>query len=100
MLSRSQRDVIRTLGQLTDAGLVQVEAVPDVRQIVVRSQQRLRREKRTRPNLLFLRLFSFDPSAMLERLSPRVRCVLTPKAFMVWGAVVMAFLLGARFNGP
>lgn len=94
----SQNDVIRILGQLTDAGLVQAEVTPDVRQMVDMGEERLRREKRTRLNPLSFRLGLFNPSAMLEQVFPRVSGLFTPKALVVWALMVFASLLGAWFN--
>ncbi len=96
----SQHDVIRILGQLTDAGLVQAEVTPDVRQMMDMSEERLRKEKRTKLNPLSFRLGLFNPSAMLEQLFPHVRGLFNPSAFVAWVALAIGALLGAWFNWP
>ncbi|RZI84406.1 MAG: PqqD family peptide modification chaperone [Rubrivivax sp.] len=84
----SQHDVIRILGQLTDAGLVQAEVTPDVRQMLAADEQRTQREQRSRLNPLSFRLGLFNPSALLERLQPVVRLAFQPWVMMVWLALV------------
>ncbi|MGQ0599086.1 PqqD family peptide modification chaperone [Aquabacterium sp.] len=96
----TQHDVIRILGQLTDAGLVQAEVTPDVRQIMDMGEERLRREKRTRLNPLSFRLGLFNPSALLERLFPLVRGLFTPTVLAAWFVLAAVALLGAWFNWP
>ncbi|NVL83584.1 PqqD family protein, partial [Escherichia coli] len=80
----SQNDVIRILGQLTDAGLVQAEVTPDVRQILHVGEERQRKEKRTRLNPLSFRLGLFNPSALLETLYPRIRGLFKVQTLMAW----------------
>jgi putative peptide zinc metalloprotease protein len=86
----SQHDVIRILGQLTDAGLVQAEVTPDVRQMLALDEQRSQREQRSRLNPLSFRLGLFNPSGLLERLQPVVRVLFRPWVAMVWLALVAA----------
>lgn len=94
----SQHDVIRILGQLTDAGLVQAEVTPDVRQLMDMGEERLRRERRTKLNPLSFRLGLFNPSTMLEQLFPHVRGLFSPTAFAAWVALAIVALLGAWSN--
>jgi putative peptide zinc metalloprotease protein len=84
----SQHDVIRILGQLTDAGLVQAEVTPDVRQMLAVDEQRSQREQRSRLNPLSFRLALFNPSALLERLQPVVRVLFRPWVAMAWLVLV------------
>lgn len=84
----SQHDVIRILGQLTDAGLVQAEVTPDVRQMLAADEQRAQREMRSRLNPLSFKLGLFNPSAMLERLQPLVNLVFRPWVVALWFALV------------
>lgn len=80
----SQHDVIRILGQLTDAGLVQAEVTPDVRQMLAADEQRSQREQRSRLNPLSFRLGLFNPSSMLEKLQPVVRRLFRPWVGLLW----------------
>ena len=92
----TQHDVIRIMGQLTDAGLVQAEVTPDVRQMVAASEERGRRERRARLNPLSFRLGLFNPSTLLELVYPRVRAVLRVPALLAWMALI-GVALGAVF---
>lgn len=66
----SQHDVVRVLGQLTDAGLIQAEVTPDVDQLVGHAQSRQAQERRSRVNPMVFRLGLFNPSQLLEKLAP------------------------------
>ena len=94
----SQHDVIRILGQLTDAGLVQAEVTPDVRQMLAADEQRAQREQRSRLNPLSFRLALFNPSSLLERLQPAVRLLFRPWVATLWFAMVAAAAVVAMLN--
>src|SRR5690606_23682455 len=94
----SQHDVIRILGQLTDAGLVQAEVTPDVRQMLAADEQRAHREQRSRLNPLSFRLGLFNPSSLLERLQPMLRLLFQPWAVMLWCLVVLLASVTAVLN--
>lgn len=85
----SQNDVIRILGQMTDAGLIQAEVAPDVRQLVRDGHERHRKEQRSRLNPLSFRLGLFNPSAMLERLVPVGRLFWNGWATALWCVLVL-----------
>ncbi len=94
----TQHDVIRILGQLTDAGLVQAEVTPDVRQMMDMGEDRLRRERRSRLNPLSFRLGLFNPSALLERLYPRVKRVFTLSGLAWWAWLILLGFFGLVLN--
>lgn len=94
----SQHDVIRILGQLTDAGLVQAEVTPDVRQMLAADEQRSQREQRARLNPLSFKLGLFNPSALLERLQPLVRRLFRPWVAMLWLLAVSVASVAAVLN--
>lgn len=96
----TQNDVIRILGQLTDAGLVQAEVTPDVRQMMDMGEARLRKERQARLNPLSFRLGLFNPSALLERVYPQVRWLFSTRVLMVWLAMMVSGLIAAWFNWP
>lgn len=85
----SQHDVIRILGQMTDAGLIQAEVTPDVRQLVKTEEGRHRQERRARLNPLAFRLGLFNPSLMLEYLSGFGRGLWTPWVQWPWLLLVL-----------
>src|SRR5690606_4948340 len=94
----THNDVIRIDGQLTDAGLLQAEVMPDVRQMVSVTEERLRRERRARLNPLAFRLGLFNPSALLEVVYPRLRGVLTMPALLIWALLMGLALMGVVTN--
>ncbi len=85
----TQSEVIRILGQLTEAGLVQAEVTPDVRAQSARRQQSERRAARARLNPLSFRLPLFDPTAVLERGTGLAHAVFRPAMFWFWLALVL-----------
>ncbi len=85
----SQHDVIRILGQMTDAGLIQAEVLPDVRQLVNAQENRVQRERRSRLNPLSFRLGLFNPSWLLERLTPVGKLLATAWAQALWLLLVV-----------
>jgi putative peptide zinc metalloprotease protein len=94
----TQNDVIRIMGQLTDAGLVQAEVTPDVRQMVSASEERSRKERRARLNPLSFRLGLFNPSSLLEVVYPKVRRLLTVPVLLIWALLIGVSLVGAATN--
>ncbi|RZL11748.1 MAG: PqqD family peptide modification chaperone [Rubrivivax sp.] len=85
----SQHDVIRILGQMTDAGLIQAEVTPDVRQMVKTDETRLKQERRNRLNPLSFRLGLFNPSMLLEKLTPLGQVLWTSWAQLIWLLLVL-----------
>lgn len=96
----SQHDVIRILGQMTDAGLIQAEVAPDVRQLVKDGNERQRKEKRARLNPFSFRLGLFNPSAMLERLVPLGRLFWNSWATAFWFLLVIGTTWAVLANLP
>ena len=96
----SQHDVIRILGQMTDAGLIQAEVAPDVRQLVRDGHERHRKEKRARLNPLSFRLGLFNPSALLERLVPLGRLFWNGWATAFWFLLVIGSTWAVLVNLP
>ena len=84
----SQQDVIRILGQMTDAGLIQAEVTPDVRQMLEQGAQRQRQLRRSRLNPLSFRMGLFNPSHLLERLMPLAHFLWTRWTLLAWLALV------------
>ncbi len=86
----TQTDVIRILGQLTEAGLVQAEVTPDVRQMAARRQKSEKQARRARLNPLSFRLPLFDPTALLERCDGLARFVFNHAMLWLWLVLVVA----------
>ena len=94
----TQNDVIRIVGQLTDAGLVQAEVTPDVRQMMHVDEERGRRERRARLNPLSFRLGLFNPSSLMEWVYPRLKGLLTVPTLLVWALLMALAVAGAVVN--
>ena len=94
----SQHDVIRILGQMTDAGLIQAEVAPDVRQLVREGNDRQHKEKRAKLNPLSFRLGLFNPSALLERLVPVGRLFWNGWATAFWFVLVFGAAWASMVN--
>jgi putative peptide zinc metalloprotease protein len=86
----SQDEVIRLLGQLHAADLLQSDVPPDTAEILERYEKQTRRE-RTRSLLspLAIRIPLFDPDRFLARLAPWVA-----PAFGGWGAILWCLVVG------
>jgi len=97
-MAPSQHDVIRILGQLTDAGVVQAEVTPDVRQMLASSTQRSRAARRRRLNPLSFQVTLFNPSALLTRLQPLARGLFQPWLMLAWLITVGAAGVLAALN--
>lgn len=85
----SQHDVIRILGQMTDAGLIQAEVTPDVRQLVQMDDERQRSKRRARLNPLSFRMGLFNPSMLLERMAPLGRVMWSGWMQLLWLVLVV-----------
>jgi putative peptide zinc metalloprotease protein len=85
----SQQDVIRILGQMTDAGLIQAEVTPDVRQMVEQGGERQKQARRARLNPLSFRMGLFNPSMWLERLMPLSRAMWSTPVQGLWLMLVL-----------
>jgi putative peptide zinc metalloprotease protein len=85
----SQQDVIRILGQMTDAGLIQAEVTPDVRQMVEQGDLRQRQERRARLNPLSFKMGLFNPSMWLEHLMPLSRAMWSTPVQLLWLLLVL-----------
>lgn len=87
----TQDEMIRLLGQLHSADVLQSEVEPDVAEL-------LRRTRKTRRTTLMQRYLSplsiriplFDPDRLLERLLPWYRPLFTRAGFFVWLAIMLA----------
>jgi putative peptide zinc metalloprotease protein len=86
----SQSDVLRILGQLTEADLLQAESVPDIRRLAEHGNKRARAEQRARMNPLSFRVTLFDPSALLQRLDPLAHALFNRWAAIAWTLLVLA----------
>jgi putative peptide zinc metalloprotease protein len=96
----SQDDVLRVLGQLAEADLLQAEQMPDLRRQVERAQVREQAQARSRVHPLSFRVKLFDPSPWLQRWGRLARLVFNPVSLWLWiGLLAMGGWVAAQ-NGP
>lgn len=96
----SQDDVLRVLGQLAEADLLQADQVPDLRRQVERGQAREQAQVRGRVHPLSFRVKLFDPSPWLHRLGGLSRLVFSRVSLWVWLALIASGAWVAAQQGP
>ncbi|HYD60490.1 MAG TPA: HlyD family efflux transporter periplasmic adaptor subunit [Noviherbaspirillum sp.] len=84
----TQDEVIATLSQLMDAGLLQSDTMPDRAVLTQQRQMQQRRERHSKLNLFSFRLKLFNPAKLLDKLAPWQSIVWRPAAAIVWAALV------------
>jgi putative peptide zinc metalloprotease protein len=90
----TQDEVIRLLGQLHSADLLQSDVTPDVGELFERGQQQERSQRqRSYLNPMAIRLHLWDPDAFLNRIRPLVDALWSRWGGIVWLAVVLPALL-------
>ena len=90
----SQDEVIRLLGQLHSADLLQSDAMPDVTELFERGQRQERSmRQRSYLNPMAIRLHLWDPDTFLNRIRPFADVLWSRWGGMLWLAVVTPALL-------
>jgi putative peptide zinc metalloprotease protein len=97
----SQDEVIRLLGQLHAADVLQSDVPPDAAELFER-YQRQRRTERFRPLLspMAVKIPVFDPENFLNRFSPLVRPLFTRAGFVIWLIIVFCGIVLAARHWP
>ena len=96
----SQDDVLRVLGQLAEADLLQADQVPDLRRQIERSQTRQQAQARQRVHPLSFRVKLMDPSAWLVRMGRLSRWVFNRVSLWLWLMLLAVAGWVAVQNGP
>lgn len=96
----SQDDVLRVLGQLAEADLLQAEHMPDLRRQIERGQAREQAQARSRVHPLSFRVKLFDPSPWLQRLGGLSRLVFNRVSLWLWIALIAMGGWVAAQQGP
>lgn len=96
----SQDDVLRVLGQLAEADLLQAEHMPDLRRQVERSQVREQAQARNRVHPLSFRVKLFDPSPWMQRLGGLARLVFNRVSLWLWIGLIALGAWVAAQQGP
>ena len=91
----TQDELIRLLGQLHSADVLQVEVTPDVAELLRRAEQMRRRSLLQRLSPLALRIPLFDPDRFLERWAAWYRPLFGWGGALLWLAVVGTALVVA-----
>jgi putative peptide zinc metalloprotease protein len=84
-----QREIVRLLGQLTNANLIQSDLPPDASMLYTRQKKMKQRELRNKwMSFLFIKFPLFDPHPLLGRLLPFFRIFFSPLGVVLWLGVV------------
>lgn len=90
----TQDEIIRLLGQLHAADLLQSDALPDVTELFERGQRQERSlRQRSYLNPMAIRLHLWDPDAFLNRIRPLIDLLWSRWGGLLWLAVVLPALL-------
>lgn len=96
----SQDEVIRILGQLNTAELLQCEMTPDIERLFRQHRARVRRRRWLELNPLAIRVRLFDPTRQLAAFDPWLRTLFSPYTLALWIAAVLPALLFATIYWP
>lgn len=91
----SQEEIVRLIGQLVEAGLLQVEKASDVEALFERHHEHQARIRRSALNPLSFRIPLFDPSTLLQRLDGLGQRIFRPWALWLWLGMMGAALMSA-----
>ena len=94
----AQQDIVRLVGQLHQADLVQCELTPDVEELFQRQERRERQLRWGMLNPLAFRTPLFDPARLLDWLQPKTGWLFSKTFLFVWSALVLAALVLAAQN--
>lgn len=90
----SQDEVIRLLGQLHGADLLQSDTLPDAAELFERGEKQERQTRRKSwLNPMAIRIHLWDPDALLNRFLPLIHPVWSRWGGLLWLAVVLPALL-------
>ncbi len=92
----TQDEIVRLIGQLVEAGLLQVEKQSDVEALFERHQERAGRIRRSALNPLSFRIPLFNPASLLQRLDGVAQQIFSPWVLWLW-LVIMGIALMTAF---
>jgi putative peptide zinc metalloprotease protein len=96
----SQDETIHLLVQLHEAGLVTSALHADARELFARRDERERKQRLAASNPLSFRARLGDPAALLRRLDPLGRALVSPAGALAWLALVGAALVAGLLEAP
>jgi putative peptide zinc metalloprotease protein len=90
----TQDEIIRLLGQLNSADLLQSDATPDAKELYERGEKQERAtRRRSFTNPMAIRIHLWDPDALLNRVRPLIDLLWSRWGGLLWLAVVLPALL-------
>ena len=99
--SPTQDEIIRMLGQLHDADLIQSDILPSTEELLRQGHSQPRNSLKQRvSNPFSLRFPLFDPDRLLEKWGSLVTPLFTRGAFLVWLLIVTTALAAAVMHWP
>jgi putative peptide zinc metalloprotease protein len=96
----TQGDLVGILGRLSEGGLLQTEALPDVDVMFENRSVRRDKQRWSQLNPMFFRVALIDPSPYLLRFDPWLKRLFSPLALSIWLFTVLLAALFAAMNGP
>ena len=91
----SQPEVLDLLAQLSAAGFLRADVLPDLPAQFDAAAERERKRRRAALSPLAVRVRLFDPGALLDALLPHCRALFSPLALALWVAAVLVTALVA-----
>jgi putative peptide zinc metalloprotease protein len=91
----TQGEVVKMLGELHGAGLIQARLSVDAQQLHDSARKRMRTQRRAAVNPFLFRVSIGDPSELLDRVAPWAGRLFSVPALLMWGLLVGAALLVA-----
>ena len=88
-LTPSQQDIVRLVGQLHQADLVQCELTPDVEELFQRQERREGQLRKGMLNPLAFRTPLFDPTPMLDWLQPKIDWIFNKITLFIWACLAV-----------
>ncbi len=99
-LTPTQQDIVRLVGQLHQADLVQCELTPDVEELFQRQERREQQLRRGMLNPLAFRTPLFDPTPVLDWLQPKMGWLFTKTLLFAWSCLAIISGILAVQNWP
>jgi putative peptide zinc metalloprotease protein len=96
----TQGELIGILGRLSEGGLLQSEALPDVDVMFENRSVRREQQRWSQLNPLFFRVRLMDPTPWLQRFDPWLGRLFGPAVVALWLALVLTASLLAAMNWP
>ncbi|MFO7541826.1 MAG: biotin/lipoyl-binding protein [Thiobacillus sp.] len=91
----SQEEILHLIGQLSEAGMLQVDKLSDVETLFERHDERASKQRRSALNPLFFRINLFNPDTLLRRLDGVAQQLFRTRILVLWSLIVGLALFSA-----